>query len=567
MGTWADLGTAGRAAILGLVATAVVGAGYLVWRGSAPAPEPAVEQLDTAPEASVTAEPAAVAAVPAAESTVAAEVEAPAPGSPETVLPDPPPEILVDTWRVAADGAATVAGRAGPEALVTILVDGAPVAETKATGAGEFAVLFTLAPNPDPSLMTLRAFLPDGSEVASKAAIALGPIAGPPVVVAETKTEAEAKTEVVAEATLPEATAPQAEEPAPAAVLLTEEGAVILPEPEPDGTVPLAAVTIDTIAYTATGAVQLGGRGAAGAFVRLYLDNVPIQTVPVPETGQWLTTLSDTAPGLYTLRADQLDAAGRVTSRFETPFKRETLEALAAAEEAAPEAETAPESMPESVPEPVAEAPQEATASPRMTEGNPAETAADEMPPAEAEVPEGAVVVSDNSETAPRPEQADIPVIVEDEAEGGPEEPEAPAEATEVADAAPEGPVEVAEPLAPLEAAEPVVEPVAPVEVAAVEVVDPAPEPAVEASIAPAADPAAETAAETAAEPVVAPEPVASAAPVTVTVQPGFTLWGIAAGEMGDGIRYVQVYEANKDKIRDPDLIYPGQVFTIPAVE
>ena len=28
---------------------------------------------------------------------------------------------------------------------------------------------------------------------------------------------------------------------------------------------------------------------------------------------------------------------------------------------------------------------------------------------------------------------------------------------------------------------------------------------------------------------------------------------------------YVQVYEANKDRIRDPDLIYPGQVFTIPA--
>ena len=43
--------------------------------------------------------------------------------------------------------------------------------------------------------------------------------------------------------------------------------------------------------------------------------------------------------------------------------------------------------------------------------------------------------------------------------------------------------------------------------------------------------------------------------------------YGEAAGEMGDGIRYVQVYEANKDKIRDPDLIYPGQVFTIPAVE
>jgi nucleoid-associated protein YgaU len=42
-------------------------------------------------------------------------------------------------------------------------------------------------------------------------------------------------------------------------------------------------------------------------------------------------------------------------------------------------------------------------------------------------------------------------------------------------------------------------------------------------------------------------------------------LWGIADRLMGDGYMYVQVFEANKDKIRDPDLIYPGQVFTLPA--
>jgi len=48
-------------------------------------------------------------------------------------------------------------------------------------------------------------------------------------------------------------------------------------------------------------------------------------------------------------------------------------------------------------------------------------------------------------------------------------------------------------------------------------------------------------------------------------VQPGFTLWGIARDSFGDGVLYVQVYEANRDKIRDPDLIYPGQVFTIPG--
>ncbi|WP_168193110.1 LysM peptidoglycan-binding domain-containing protein [Rhodophyticola sp. CCM32] len=49
-----------------------------------------------------------------------------------------------------------------------------------------------------------------------------------------------------------------------------------------------------------------------------------------------------------------------------------------------------------------------------------------------------------------------------------------------------------------------------------------------------------------------------------VTVQPGFTLWGIARDLLGEGTLYVQVYEANQELIRNPDLIYPGQVFAIP---
>ncbi|RVT84373.1 hypothetical protein DXV76_11855 [Rhodobacteraceae bacterium CCMM004] len=49
-----------------------------------------------------------------------------------------------------------------------------------------------------------------------------------------------------------------------------------------------------------------------------------------------------------------------------------------------------------------------------------------------------------------------------------------------------------------------------------------------------------------------------------VTVQPGFTLWRIARESYGEGILYVRVFEANADRIRDPDLIYPGQIFTVP---
>ncbi len=59
----------------------------------------------------------------------------------------------------------------------------------------------------------------------------------------------------------------------------------------------------------------------------------------------------------------------------------------------------------------------------------------------------------------------------------------------------------------------------------------------------------------------------ASAEPARVnviTVQPGYTLWAIARSRYGQGVLYVQVFEANRDKIRDPDLIYPGQVFQLP---
>ena len=49
-----------------------------------------------------------------------------------------------------------------------------------------------------------------------------------------------------------------------------------------------------------------------------------------------------------------------------------------------------------------------------------------------------------------------------------------------------------------------------------------------------------------------------------ITVQPGATLWAIAQERYGSGILYARVFEANADSIKNPDLIYPGQVFTVP---
>jgi len=47
-------------------------------------------------------------------------------------------------------------------------------------------------------------------------------------------------------------------------------------------------------------------------------------------------------------------------------------------------------------------------------------------------------------------------------------------------------------------------------------------------------------------------------------VKPGNSLWWLARRSYGNGVRYTVIYQANRDHIRDPNLIYPGQVFLIP---
>lgn len=462
----------------------VSGIGYIAWQLTRPMPEDvattepsaasprpaAVPATGTATPTGTAAEPAASPA-PAADPQPAAEpaVETVAVAQPEATPAEQAPaasvqQPVIDTWRVAANGDAVVSGSAEPGATVEVVVGGQAVASGTATASGDFALLFTLPPNPEPSLMWLSMTLPGQAPVASAQMVALGPIEGPPPADAGVAPPAD---DQVAAATEPAA---------PPALLLSDAGAVVLqdpalPEPVAGQT---ASVMIDTISYTPDGEVQVGGRGAGGAVLRLYLDNAEKLTLPVPASGKWLATLPDTPPGVYTLRVDQLDGAGKVTSRFETPFKRETLEALAAVAGGQAAAAVEPPAPP------VGQAASAATTAPE--------------PATDAAIPAAPVEIA----AAPDPGAAAPPA----------------------APAAPTGPTEPAAPEAPAIAE-------------------------------------ADTVADT---PAVAP------APVTVTVQPGFTLWGIAQERYGDGVLYVQVFEANRDKIKDPDLIYPGQVFSVPEI-
>lgn len=63
-----------------------------------------------------------------------------------------------------------------------------------------------------------------------------------------------------------------------------------------------------------------------------------------------------------------------------------------------------------------------------------------------------------------------------------------------------------------------------------------------------------------------APEARAPAANVrTYTVVSGDSLSKIASREYGDAKKWRAIYEANRDKIENPDLIHPGQVLSIPS--
>ena len=51
----------------------------------------------------------------------------------------------------------------------------------------------------------------------------------------------------------------------------------------------------------------------------------------------------------------------------------------------------------------------------------------------------------------------------------------------------------------------------------------------------------------------------------TASVRAGDNLWDISRARLGQGRRYTRIYTANMTQIRDPRLIYPGQVFVLPA--
>ena len=137
-------------------------------------------------------------------------------------------------------------------------------------------------------------------------------------------------TELAALATRPDPAETSPRSPPSSAILRADRNGVEVMAPASPQV--MSNVALDTISYSETGDVQLAGRAQSDATqIRVYLNNNAIIDLAVDGEGRWRGDLPDVDEGIYTLRVDEMDADGTITSRVETPFKRESAENLAAA--------------------------------------------------------------------------------------------------------------------------------------------------------------------------------------------------------------------------------------------
>ena len=465
---------------------------------AAPVPSDAGSEPEAAADAETdTAKPPAqdTAAAPDSATAEAAPEETASESSSAEAATDTPAEPLssqlsapkFDVVRIEDDGSALIAGQADGRGHVILSVDGVEQAEARAdlSGTGQFVIFAFIPSTVDQQSLKLHLYAEDGSGpvvsaqtvfVAPATAAATATDSTAALVQEEVTVSESPDTAAETETASTDAATPEAKaDKAPATVILADEDGVrVLQDGAPSAAKP--AVTIDTISYSSNGDVILGGRGQAGNFVRIYLDNQFLATSKIAADGYWALELSDIEPGIYTLRVDELNAAGDVVSRAETPFKREAAEELAELMAAGTETE-----------EPSAEGPSESAAETQVVDAEALASvepeAADDPQPEEVVTQEEVNVQAEVAELNPQGEQS---------SDGG--------------SLAVEG------------------------------------QPADTASVL----------------------RTPSKKFRVRTVQPGSTLWAIAKESYGAGIEYFKVFEANKERIRDPDLIYPGQVFEIP---
>lgn len=530
----------GQTAIVGSVATVIVGAGLYV----SGVLDPLFNSDDL-----VDTEVPVVAAMPVteeAETPVVEEKEetasAPAPEVPAVVEPEP---IIpsFDVVRIETDGTTLIAGSAASSALVKILLDGDQLAETDAGSDGKFTSFLTIEPSREARLLSLVQVV-DGEEIVSDETVIVSPTielvaeapevkTADPEVVKETETVAAAVVEDTKEAVVAEIT--EATEEVKEAVV-----AELAPVVE----------KTETVIATAPSAPEVPKAPDAPAVQEPSPTAEPEPTVtaeaekPAPVSVEE-TTVADAEPEPQV----EEKPATEVAMAKEPEVTQEPTTEVAEADEVKPVVESTPE------PEAVVAAETQPAPAPEVKE----EVVETQVAPSIViATKDGARVV----QSAPKDQSPEVLTNVALDAISYSDE-----GVVQLSGRAYSGKFvrvylnNVAQVLVPVEATDWRAElPNVDSGVYTLRVDEIGDNGEVLSRV--------ETPFRREAQEklVAAAEKVKETKILAVTVQPGNTLWAIAKENYGDGIQYVRVFEANKDRIRDPDLIFPGQVFTVPDV-
>ena len=217
----------------------------------------------------------------------------------------PGPQILpsFDVVRIDPEGKAVIAGRAGPNADVTILDGGPEIGRASADQNGEWVWVPGQPLKPGSLNLSLRAQSAGQKAIESKSSVVL--------VVPEPHKDI----------------AGRENEKSSGALVLKVPGegvpSEVVQAPKTPTDVQAGGLMLDVIDYDENGKVALGGRAKPGATLRVYLDNDLLGETLAAESGRWtLRPGRDVAPGTYRLRVDEVDSNGKVTARIELPFAR-----------------------------------------------------------------------------------------------------------------------------------------------------------------------------------------------------------------------------------------------------
>jgi nucleoid-associated protein YgaU len=251
---------------------------------------------------------------PGGDEAVAPPTAAPAKQAPATAaIPKSTKPTNVPTFdvvRINPKGDTVMAGRAKPGSKVEIYDGDKLIGEVTADARGEWVFVPDKPLPPGNRELSLVMIDKDGNRIKSESVVMLA-VPKPGTTVAG---------------------APSTSPEQPLALKVPRSGlggSVVLQRPRADGSVP-GPLTVDTIDYDDLGNLDNSGHAEAGAQVYLYLNNEFLGHATAGTSngdgisvGVWREKPEKrAAPGVYTLRADQVDKSGKVMARIEVVFAR-----------------------------------------------------------------------------------------------------------------------------------------------------------------------------------------------------------------------------------------------------